>query len=188
MRFAKGNEGKDRPYGRVYPAAIAISSEETIFGVFINRDEAGKSFRVPEHDAEIRERMVGTAAGHSKNSDIALPLPGKIFERFFEIVAILLGDANDFGAAFFEIAKRVRCDGIEIADNRVAWEPKRPRLFRAAIGAESELGARGIFERVLADLTAKNDESECVQNQGFFAFTCMMSKYGFFLTPSLTIS
>jgi|SRR5665213_415762 len=126
--------------------------------------------------------MIGATAGHSKNADIAIPLQGNIFEHLFEIVMLLFGNANDLRAALFEIAQRFRGNRIKIADDGVAWNPQSPRMFRAAIGTDDEPRVLDCFERSPAERAAKNDESECVQAQGFL-FTCMIRRRRSALMP-----
>ena len=143
---------------------ISGGYKEAVFGVCIYGKKAGKPLRITKHDAKIRERMIHAAAGHSQNAEIAVPLSGRILQRFFEIVVLLIGDVNDLGAALFIVAAGFQCDGIEIANDSVAWGSMPPRMFRAAIGADNETGVRGIIERSFGNLAAKNNESECVQN------------------------
>lgn len=163
---------------------ISGSCKETVFGVCIYGKKAGKPFRVTEHHAEIRKGMVNTATRHSEDTNITvpfcgeMPVSGKILNRFFEIVMLLIWNVNDLGAAPFIIATGTRRDRIQIANDSVAWDSESPCMIRTAIGANNNAGARGIIERRFAKLAAKNNESECVQNYGFvaFAFTCMISR------------
>jgi hypothetical protein len=163
---------------------ISGGGKEPVFGVCIYGKNAGKPFRITEHHAEVRKSVVHTAAGHSEDTNIAvpfcgtMPVSGKILNRLFEIVVFLIGNVNDLGAALFIIATGIRRDGIQIANDDVAWDSEPPRMFRTAIGAYYEGGMRSIIERRFANLAAENDESECVQNYGLvaFAFTCMMRR------------
>lgn len=190
MRCAKGNEGYGCACGAFDPAAIAGRRKEAIFGICVDRDEAGKSLRVAEHDAEVRERVVGPAAGHSENADIAIPLRSKKFECLFEIVMLLLGNANDLGAALLEIAQRFLRYGIKITNDGLARKPEAPRMFRTAIGTDDQPCALwcAFGEDALDEGAAKENESECVLAQGFFAFTCRMRRCGSVLIPVETTS
>lgn len=108
--------------------------------------------------------MVRATAGHSEDANFAVPLSGKILQRFFEIVVFLIGNVNDLSAQFFKIMAGFGRNGIEITNDGVAWASMPPRKFRTAIGADNETGMLGFIERCFGDLAAKNNESECVQN------------------------
>jgi|GEM_PF-5799511 len=107
--------------------------------------------------------MVRAATRHPKNANLGIPPFGNEFQRFFEIIVVLLREMNNGCAALRIILECFRGNRIEIANDGMAGECEAPRMFRALVCANDEPRARDNVRRNLADLTAKNNKCEFVQ-------------------------
>ncbi len=170
-RFAERQERDGGADGAFDGTIIMLCRQERMNELAIEGFDARKVIGVTKHGAKIGERVIGAFAGHAEHANGSVPSFGEIYENFFEIVMLLIGDFNNLTWEIFLFMKMVegfRRDGIEIADDGIYADTEFSGMFCSAIGAESERCAIGSFDsrNFIAQGTSQQDQRKIFIRHG----------------------